>query len=83
MTYQESAEAYIEARRAYENERDRMREAGPLLAEWRRSKKISLRALAQELNVSPSWLCKVERKREMMSVDTATALLSIMRTIFP
>ena len=62
----------------YSKVRDAMsKEAGAYIKEWREIHHLSLRRLAFVLNVSPSFLSKVERGKETISPELAGKFYSI------
>jgi len=69
---------YVSAYAAYEKERESVQcHARSVIRTLRALSKISLRRFALLLEVSPSYLSKVERSEEMMSAECAGRLLCL------
>ena len=78
--YQEVRDArlltdYIEGAVRYSHLRKKIAERGGcIVREWRESQNISLRKMAQQLGVTPSFLSKVETGKEILSPELAAKI---------
>lgn len=70
---------YMDAAQRYEDQRAYIHAfANDAIADILAESGLSLRKLAEELRLSPSYLSKVERGKEMMSPETAKRLVAFM-----